>query len=208
MNFSTKVKERYREGLLLNTIYSGLKAIEVNLFYLFQENLDDVMNLDIQSKIEPIEIEHLKPSDMRYLAMQAERDYSEDKMLRMLSEGCKCMGTKYKGKIVSYGWYDLQNCKSKRFSFSFELKANEAYFYGIRTLSAFKGKGLAPCLRYHTYKYLAEIGRTRFYSLILFSNIPSIKFHRKLNDKPLKLFMNVRYLGKFNRNILLKRYKN
>lgn len=208
MNFSRKVKERYREGLFLNTIFSGLKQIEVNLFYLFQENLIGITNLDIQSKIEPIEIEHLKPSDMKYLAVQDERDYSEDKMLQMLSEDCKCVGIKYKDKIVSYGWYNLKHCKNNPFSFSFELKENEAYVFGARTLSAFKGKGLAPCQRYHTFKYLAQKARTKFYSIILFSNIPSIKFHRKLNAKPLKLFMNVQYLGKYNRNILLKRYRN
>jgi hypothetical protein len=211
LNFARKIKQRYRDGLILNSIYDSLKQkiFEVNLFYLFQEEtFSETDLLEIQPKIEPVEVEHLKPSDMKHLAVKAERDYSEDKMVKMLSADGKCMGIKYKDEVVSYGWYNLKNCNNNPFSFSYDLKESEAYAYGIRTLSAFKGKALAPYLRNHMHKHLAQIGRTKLYSLLLFSNIPSIKFHRKLNAKPLKLFMNVKYLRKYNRNILLKRYRN
>ena len=99
-----KVKQRYRDGLLLNSIYGELKKkiFEINLFYLFQGSLSDETNLDIQPNIKPVVIEFLKPSDMQSMSTKAERDYSEEKMLQMLSEGCKCMGIKYKGSIVSY----------------------------------------------------------------------------------------------------------
>jgi hypothetical protein len=211
LNESLKIiKQRYRESLILNSIYGVLKQkkFEVRLFYLFLKDLLDATDLDIRPKIEPIEIEHLKPSDMKCLAVKAERDFSEDMMLQMLSEGCICIGIKYKDEIVSYGWAKLRKCESKLLSFSFELKENEAYAYGIRTLSAFKGKALAPYQRYQTYKYLAQTGRTKIYSIVLFSNIPSIKYHRKLNAKPLKLFLNLKFLNKYNRNFLLKTYQN
>ena len=205
-----KVKQRYRDGLLLNSIYGELKKkiFEINLFYLFQGSLSDETNLDIQPNIKPVVIEFLKPSDMQSMSTKAERDYSEEKMLQMLSEGCKCMGIKYKGSIVSYLWYNLQKCESQLLSFSFELKENEAYFLGGRTLKAYQGHALAPYLMYQAYKHLAQIGRTKFYGIIYFSNISSIKYHRKLNAKPIKLFMNVKFLNKYNRNILLKRYRN
>lgn len=210
MNFLSKTRERYRDGLFLNTLYGQFKMdkIEVHLFYLFLKDLLDEADLDIQPQIEPLEVEILKPSDMKNLAAKAERDYSEDTMLQMLAEGCICIGLKYKDEIVSYGWVNLKKCKSKFFSYSFDLKENEAYAYGIRTMSAFKGKTLAPYQRYHTYKHLAQMGRTKIYSIGFFSNIPSIKFHRKLNAKPLKLFMNVNFLGKYKRNLLLKRYRH
>ena len=210
MNFLRKIKQRYRDGLILNSIYARLKQkiFEVNLFYLFQGDLSDETNLDIQPKIEPIVIEFLKPSDLQSISTKTERDYSEEKMLKMFSEGCKCMVIKYKGNIVSYLWYNLRKCESKFLSFSFELKENEAYSLGGRTFKAYRGKGLAPYLMYQTHKHLAQIGRKKLYGIIFFSNISSIKYHRKLNAKPLKLFMNVKYLGKYNRNILLKRYRN
>jgi len=209
MNFFRKVKQSYRDGFILNTIYAGLKQkkFEVHLVYLFSKDILDEIDLDIQPKIEPLEIEHLKPSDMKYLAVKAERDYSEDMMLQMLSEGKICIGIKYKNEIVSYGWANLKSCKNNPFSFSFELKENEAYTYGNRTLSAFKGKALAPYQKYHMYNHLAQKGRTKIYSLVLFSNIPSIKYRRKLNDKPLKLFMSVKFLNKYHWNIILKRYR-
>jgi hypothetical protein len=210
MNIIRKVKERYRDGLLLNAIYGVLKQkkFEVHLFYLFSKDISDKTDLNIQPKIEPIEIEQLKPSDMKYLAVKAESDYSEDMMLQMLSEGCICMGIKYIDEIVSWGWANLKNAKNDVLSFSFELKENEAYTYGTRTLSAFRGKALAPYRKYHLYKHLAKIGRTKIYSLVEFENILSIKYRRKLNDKPLKLFIHVKFLNKYHRNFVLKRYRN
>lgn len=210
MNFSRKVKQRYRDGLILNSIYAELKQkkFSVDLFYLLQKDFFDETDLNIQPKIEPIVVELLKPSDMQSLATKAERDYSEERMLKMLSEGCKCMGIKYKDNIISYRWYNLRNYEDNPFSFSLELKENEAYLYGMRTLKAYKGMGLAPYLNYKVYKHLAQIGRTQFYSFVHFFNIPSIKYHRKVNAKPLKLYLNVKYLKKFSRNILLKKYRN
>ena len=210
MNYLREFKKRYREGLILNTIYEVLKQkyFEINLFYFYQGNLIDGTNLETQPKIEPIEIAHLKPSDMKNLATKAERDYSEDEMLEMLSEGCICIGIKYKDEIISWGWANLKNAKNDLLSISFDLKENEAYIFGMRTLRAFRGKALAPYLRCHTYKYLVETGRTKYCGFIFFSNIPSIRYHRKLNAKPVKLFMNVKFLNKYSRNILLKNYKN
>ena len=210
MNIIRKVQQSYRDDLILNTIYAILKQkkFEVHLFYLFSEDILDETDLDIQPKIEPIEIEHLKPSDMKYIAVRGERDLSENMMVQMLAEGCICIGIKYKNEIVSYGWADLKNCWHNALSFSFELKGKEAYSFGIRTLSAYRGKALATYQKYHMYKHLAQIGRTKIYSIIFFSNIPSIKFHRKFNAKPEKLLMNVKFLNKYQRNILLKRYRN
>jgi hypothetical protein len=210
VNILKKVRQRYKEGLILNVIYGVLKMkiFEVNLFYLFQGGLSGETDLAIQPKIEPIVVEHLTPSDMRPMAIKGERDYSEEKMLQMLSDGCKCIGIKYKGNIVSYLWYDLQKCESKLLSFSFELKENEVYTLGGRTYSEFKGKALAPYLMYKTYKHLEQIGRTKFYGIIHFSNILSIKYHRKLNAKPIKLFLNVSFFNKYKRNFLLKKYSH
>ena len=206
----SKVKQGKRDGLILNLIYGGLKKkkIEVSFFYLFKEGLFGDVDLDIQPKIEPIDVEHLKPSDMTYLAVKAERDYSEERMLQMLSEGCKCMGIKYKGKYVAWAWYNLRKCDNKVYSFSFDLKEIEAYLFGQRTLSAYRGKSIAPYLKYQIYQHLAAIGRTELYAIVHFSNILSIKFRWKLNAKPIKLFMNVKFLNIYNRNILLKNYRN
>lgn len=206
----SKVKQSRRDGLLLNLFYSGLKKkkFELSLFYLFKEGILGKVDLDIQPKIEPILVEHLKPSDVTYLAVKAERDYSEERMLQMLSEGCKCMGIKFKGKFVAWAWYNLRKCEYRRYSFSFELKENEAYLFGQRTLNAYRGRSLAPYLKYQMYQHLADMGRTKLYAIVHFSNIPSIKFRRKLNANPLKLFVNVKILNKYNRSILLKNYRN
>jgi hypothetical protein len=205
-----KVKQSKRDGFILNLIYAGLKKkkFELSLFYLFKEGLFGNVDLDIQPKIQPIEVGHLTSTDMASLAVKAERDYSEEKMLQMLSDGCKCMGIKYKDKFIAWAWYNLRKCDNAVYSFSFELKENEAYLFGQRTLSAYRGRSLAPYLKYQIYKHLDDLSRTELYAIVHFSNIPSIKFRRKLRARPLKLFMNVKFLNIYNWNILLKNYRN
>jgi hypothetical protein len=210
MDFARKVKRRYRDGLILNSIYSMLKRriFSMDLFYLFQEGLSGEAELVIQPEIQPIVVRPLKPSDLRTISTKEERGYSAEEMLQMLSDGCGCMGIEYGDQIVAWAWYNLRNCEDEILSFSFKLKENEAYLYGQTTLKTYRGNSLAPFLKYRIYMHLSELGRTKLFAIVDFSNIPSIKFRKKLDAKPIKLFMNISFLDRFHRNILLRKYRS
>ena len=206
MNIVKRIQQKYKDGIILNTIYRRLKQkkLEVHLYYLVQEGFFGEDAPKIEPKLKPIVSEFLKPSDIRIIASKAERDYPEEEMLKMLSEGCKCLGIKHKGEIVAYMWYNLNKCDTRLLSF--QLKADEAYLYGARTFTAYRGKAFAPYLRYKLYEHLNQMGRTKLYSITSFSNIPSIMFKRKLDAKPLKLFLHIKIFKKHKWNILLKKY--
>jgi hypothetical protein len=202
-----RIIQKHKDRIILNTVYRRLKKkkFEIHLYYLVQEGLCVEGVPKIQPKLEPIISEFLEASDIRILASKAERDYSEEKMLKMLSEDCKCLVIKHKGEIVAYTWYNLQQCDTRLLSF--QLKEDEAYIYSARTFSAYKGRSLAPYLRYELYKHLHKMGRKKFYSIISFSNIPAIMLKRKLDSKPLKLYLYIKIFNKYQINIPIKKYK-
>jgi hypothetical protein len=202
--------QRYQEGLLLNTAYDAIKKEKINIrfFYMFHGNLSESITKEIKPKIDLFEIVHLTPKDMRDIAAGAERDYSEETMLQMLSDGCICMGVKCDGKIAAYCWNNLKNCKQNPFGLNFNFPENKVYNFGMRTLKRYKGNGLAPCLKYHNYKYLLQKGKEKYFGFIMYSNVQSIKFHRKLHAKKSGIYLNIRLFGKYNQNFKIKHFKN
>jgi hypothetical protein len=208
MSIIEKLRQRMQEGLVLNRIYNVVtrKRFRIHLFYLVRESLVTGEDFFSEPKLSPCETCYLGPSDLKNIAAKTERDYSEEQMLDMLSAGHKCLGIKYNGEIVSCGWINLQNCNSHLISFP--LKENEAYLYGMRTFSAYRGKNLAPYLRHQIYNKLADIGRTKLYSITVFRNTASIKFKRKLGAKNLKLMMKIKLLNKYDWNFTLRNYSD
>ncbi len=204
MKLFIKVRKRYKDGILLNWIYQIIKKTNIKLYYLVQEGIQENSLSMIIPKISPLEVIIFDDSNITEIATNTERDYSDHHMRKMLAEGCGCLGLKYKNEVVAYTWYDLNKCWTN--FISFKLKKNEAYLYAARTFSAYKGNALAPYLRQKQYQYLAQLGRTKIYSITMYENIPSILFKNKINAKKLKLYAWVRLLGLFEKNITLKRY--
>ena len=200
------LRKGIKDGLIFNAAYYLLtrKKLRLHLFYLVREGLVDGDNFHPEPKLSPCETCYLQPSDLQNIAAKAERDYSEEQMLDMLSAGHIGLGIKHNGKIVAYGWINLQNCNSHLISFP--LKENEAYLYGARTFTAYRGCNLAPYLRHQMYTHLADMGRTRLYSITEFENIASIKFKRKLGARNLKLGMKITLISKYRWNFILRNY--
>jgi hypothetical protein len=207
MKSVTEIQQKYKNRIILNTIYRRLKRkkIEIHLYYLVQESLNIEEIPKIEPRLKPLVTKFLEPSDIRIIASKAERDHSEEEMLKMLSEGCKCLGIKHNGEIVAYTWYDPLRCNTRLLSF--QLEEDEAYLYSARTFSTHKGKSLAPYLRYELYKHLHQAGCKRLYSITSFSNIPAIMFKRKLNAKPLRLYLYIKIFNKYQYNFPIKKYK-
>ena len=123
----------------------------------------------------------------------------------MLKEGKKCYGAKYKGQIVAFTWVSLD--ESNYEWHKLQLKENEAYLFDMHTAKAFRGKNIAPYLRYQSYRVLKNMGRNKFYSISQFFNTPSKKFKKKLNAKFLGLHLTIRLFKKYKWNWKLKDYK-
>ncbi len=91
---------------------------------------------------------------------------------------------------MAFNWFDLEESNSRLHRF--RLEDSEVYLFDMYTMKTFRGKGIAPCLRYETYKLLRKMGRSKFYSISDFFNITSIRFKEKLNARFLELRLYIR----------------
>ena len=86
------------------------------------------------------------------------------------------------------------------------MEPNEAYLYDMYVKKAFRGRNLAPALRYKSYEVLKDMGRDTFYSITERSNTASFRFKQKLGAKLVFLGLYVEFFGKFRKRWALKRY--
>ena len=101
-------------------------------------------------------------------------------------------------------WCNLRKCDDE--SLSFPLKDDEAYLFDARTFKVYRGKNLAPYLRYQLYKCLEQLGRTKFFSITLALDTSALNFKKKLKAKPLNLYLYVNLFQRFTWNIPLRSY--
>jgi hypothetical protein len=146
----------------------------------------------------------LGPEDMKEIAEIPSRKISEEVLLARLGEGKKCFGAKYHGKLAAFTWCNFESCSDP--IYRFKLKDNEVYLFDAYTLESFRGKNIAPYLRFKCYEALKALGRNNFYSLSLYFNKPAIKFKKKLNARPLILGLYINVLGRWDRTWKIKKY--
>jgi len=165
-----------------------------------------VKDLDIIPELNPCTLQIIGPVELTCISQKFKRYYSEEKMLSMLSKGWKCIGLKYKNEIISLRWYNFQECDNKLLPFP--LQDNEVYISGALTFNKYRRKRVASYLSLKMYECLSRLDRTIFYSIVAFSNISAIRFQKKLNGFPYRLYFFIELFKKYRWRILLKKYKN
>jgi len=121
-----------------------------------------------------------------------------------LKNGDTCLGIKYEDEIAVYSFV-----KHNNFSFrdrNFVLKPSEAYIHNTYTFEAFRGKNLAPYLRYQCYEYFKSKDVKNYYSISEYFNKPTLKYKRKINVKPKKLYLSIVLFKRRVFNFTLKSY--
>ena len=83
---------------------------------------------------------------------------------------------------------------------------DEAYLENMYTYENFRGKNLAPYLRYQCYKMLAGEGKNVCYSMTQCFNTSSRKFKAKLGARHRELYLHIGLFKRFRRTVLLRRY--
>jgi len=193
------------EKPMLRKVYRAFASVaRVIPYYLMKEYLLDEDELDIQPRLGPLDVELLGVSDIETLMDDPEILEEKEELLQRFQDGCLCLGLKHEGKVAAFCWCDPECFQFKKIKY--KLKENEAYLFDIRTFQAYRGKNLAPFLRYQLYKHLTQKGLTDFYSLTMMLNTSSGRFKRKLGAKTYKLCVYVCFFNKFYMNIPIKTY--
>lgn len=203
-----KIQVKVRYGLALQAIrYALMKVgIEFSPYYLYRDETNGTDIPEIKGIFDDYSCELLKPEDMKVIGAINYVGFSEDKLLSLLEAGEKCIGLKHKGEIVSFMWVNFIEFNYK--STVIHLKDNEVYLWFGYTMESYRGKNLAPYLRYKSYKILKEMGRDSFYSISDYFNTPAVNFKKKLNTKKLKLILFIQLFNKLHWSFTLKSYNS
>lgn len=126
--------------------------------------------------------------------------YTEEELLAWLGQGRRCIGATFRGEIAAFMWIDCDECNCRYFRF--KLEPNEAYLFDMFTMKPYRGRGLAPFLRYQGYKILRGLGRDTLYSYSDCFNAPSINFKKKLNARFLKTGLYLELFGRHRWNLM------
>ena len=197
-------KIKHRQVLRSVVRFLGRHHIEIMPYYITHESLKRDTEPSVDPALGPITACLLSPAEIEEIYTHTDSEVWADEKQTLLDEHCLCMGLKLEGEIAAYMWCNLNRCHSRQIKF--HLKADEAYLCSADTFKAYRGKNLAPLLRYEFYKYLNQMGRTSFYSITEFFNTPAQKFKEKLGARQLRLNLHVRIGSRFERDISLRRY--
>lgn len=195
-------------GLVLRVLIDGLAKLgfRIEPYYLMLEGVPAGGLPHLESGFSDYALGFLGPQDMKALAAIPGRVFSEEELLRRLQEGKLCLGVTYRGEIVAFTWCNLEDCTFEQHRL-FLLRENEAYLFDAYTVESFRGKDIAPSMRYRCYQELAKLGKEKCYSITVVFNVPATNFKKKLGAQVLELDVFVELLRKWRFYYSLKRYR-
>jgi hypothetical protein len=196
-------KLRYNHPLRL--FFDALSKIGIRFapYYVVVEGLFGETIPELENDLNEFELCFFGCDDMQALASIRGRELPEEKLVERLERGQLCYGVKYEGQPVAFNWVDLEEFAHD--SHRFPMKDNEAYLFDAYTDMNFRGKGIAPYVRYKSYKELTRMGRLTLYSVSNYFNTSSIKFKKKLNAKFIELYLKIVLFKKWHFRILVKK---
>jgi GNAT superfamily N-acetyltransferase len=193
------------EGVLFALLRCSTRAvILVKRFYYVREALRAEIPEHLTKMPEGFEFSAFKRDDVLAISRLEERRGYARYVVDNLNKGDACLGVKCHGKIVAFTWYSLVRSDPELYPVS--MKENEAYLYDMYVLKAYRGRNLAPTLRYRTYEVLRGIGRDTFYSVTELPNSASTRFKQKLGAQPVLLGIHIRLFKKYRVTWVLRRY--
>lgn len=169
----------------------------------------------VQEETEPCTMPMIKDDSSKYVVRYISKEefsavshvksgQEYDNMMASIDNGQFVVGLETNGKIAAYTFVEPND-----FEFNgrkFELGPQEAYLLNMWTFHEFRGRNLAPFLRYQTYQLLREKGILVKYSITNFFNKSSIKFKNKLNAKHLYLYLSIVVFKRYKWNFTLRKF--
>ena len=130
----------------------------------------------------------------------------EDKdLLEYLKNGETCIGLKHEEEIVAFLFIRKQSFQFRERHFN--LGETDSYFHSMYVFEKYRGKNIASYLRYQGFKLLEKENITNFYSISEYFNKSAIKYQKKLNSQPEKLYLSLILFNQKNMNFTLKSFQ-
>lgn len=195
-----------RYGGLPRLFFDALARIGITIapYYIVLEGLFDQAPYDFSTRFDEYDVGLLSSGDMNTIAAIPGKEESEKQLLGRLNKGNLCVGIKHNLNLVGFTWCNLTEFAVK--GNEKPLMADEAYLFDAYTLIPYRGKGIAPFIRYQCYKQLADMGKARLYSVSGVFNTSSIKFKKKLKARIMEKHVYIEIFRKWNYTMLVKKY--
>ncbi|MFK5974144.1 MAG: hypothetical protein QM485_12805 [Flavobacteriaceae bacterium] len=196
-----------RHGLFLHGITNRLANIGILIipYYWVQEGISDSKPPEIKENPSDYTLKHLGLEEVKSVCNKLP-GLNNQEIIEGFNNGQLCVGLLCKDEIAAFMFIELNDfIFMKR---KFKLKDNEAYLLNMWTFDSYRGKNLAPYLRYQSYLLLNEMGRNTPYSVSAYLNKSTLKFKQKLNAKNLKLYMFIELFKKCHWNFVIKNYSD
>jgi hypothetical protein len=202
-NLLNKITDKIKHGLILDSIRNQIARIGINItpYYWVQEGVNPTKVPEINGILSDYTVEFIEPEEIKKITEDL-GTYSVEGLLAYYNAGKKCLGLKYKDELASFMFINLTECDFT--PQNIPLKNDEAYLAYMYTMKAFRGKNMAPYLRYKSYDILKNMGRNKIYSVSAFFNSSAVRYKEKLNAKNLKLALYIEIFKKIRWKINLK----
>ena len=201
------IKSKMRYGGLPRLFFDALARIGITIepYYILLEGLfGQPPSADFTTRFKDYDVILLTADDMKAIAAIPGKEESERQLLGRLNKGNLCVGIKHNSHLVGFTWCDLAEFTLK--GNEKPLKPDEAYLFDAYTLIPYRGKGIAPYIRYQCYQQLADMGKTKLYSVSGAFNVSSLKFKQKLKAEITEKHLSIDIIKRWRFNFLIKRY--
>lgn len=196
---------RIRYGLVLFSIRNMLTRIGIDIcpYYLELEGLDQAIPPLIKGDQKSFTTVLMDTEEI--VSIYKTLGWNTAELRKSLEGGQQCIGLKNGEDTAAVMVMQLEEFSYKKKTIP--LKANEAYLENMYTFQSYRGKNLAPYLRYQSYLLLQEQGKDVCYSVTEYFNKSSLKFKKKLNAEHLRFYLHINLFKKWHRSFLLKDLK-
>jgi hypothetical protein len=194
-----------KHGLILQGVRYAFAKIGIDImpYYWVQEEASLSQKPLIKTDSQDFIFKSLNNEDIK-LILEKSDTINEKKIIQSLDKKQECVGLKFGNQIAAYMFIELND-----FIFNnrtFKIKENEAYLLNMFTFEIYRGKNLAPYLRYCCYRYLENRNIMVKYSISNYFNKSAIKFKKKLNSKHIRLYVNIELFKRLQWHFALKKY--
>jgi hypothetical protein len=205
-NIYKSILQRFRKHIIiLSILHLGERiGIQITPYYLTSESPLDETQIKCTPKINPLECSFISEPEISRLYSSPELKNLDVDLAGHQNGDGQCFVLKHGNDILAYMWCNLHRFEGP--FLRFPMQENEAFIFGVRTLSDYQGMNLAPFLRYRLYQNLAQRGYTNFFLLTEYFNAPAMKVGQKLNARRLKLALFISIFHKLKWNINLKNF--
>lgn len=125
-------------------------------------------------------------------------------LLDYFKNGETCIGLKHQDEIVAFLFIRKHSFYFRKRYFS--LGENDSYLHSMYVFEKYRGKNIASYLRYQGFNLLAKENISTSYSISEYFNKSAIKYQRKSNSQPIKLYLSLILFRKKTMNFTLKTF--